>query len=392
MPSGTRNRERRDKMAKSKMLITAVRGKFLACLLLPLTMLLGCTPQDRQSQQISRPVKVARIVDQADSVMSFAGDVRARYETMLSFRVAGKLLARHVDVGDRVRKGQVLARLDQNDYRLAVQDLHAQLASGQSPIGTSYATMWRDTVNCWRKRSPAHLNSTATETAYTTARERAAALEAQLGHAVNQLAYTELAADRDGVVTALEVETGQVVSAGQAIVKVAQLDEKDIHFDVPEHRLPGLKRRQAVSITLWADHEKRMKGQIREIASAADPASRTYRVKAALLEDQEAAQLGMTATVWVPSNTPSQMTVPLSAVFTPQNKPGQPHVWLVDEQTSTVRSVPVQVGETLDGERIAVTGLASGQLLVSAGVQRLAEGQAVRVPDAIALAMNGAER
>jgi multidrug efflux system membrane fusion protein len=139
-----------------------------------------------------------------------------------------------------------------------------------------------------------------------------------------------------------------------------------------------------VSITLWAGHEKRLKGQIREIASAADPASRTYRVKAALLEGQDAAQLGMTATVWVPSNTPSRTTVPLSAVFTPQNKPGQPHVWLVNEQTGTV-----QVGETLDGERIAVTGLASGQLLVSAGVQRLAEGQAVRVPDAIALAMNG---
>ena len=127
-----------------------------------------------------------------------------------------------------------------------------------------------------------------------------------------------------------------------------------------------------------------MKAQIREIASAADPVSRTYRVKAALLEDQEAAQLGMTATVWIPSNTPSRMTVPLSAVFTPQNKPGQPHVWLVDEQAGTVRSVPVQVGEPLDGERIVVTGLASGQLLVSAGVQRLAEGQAVRVPDASA--------
>src|SRR4029078_2153252 len=137
------------------------------------------------------------------------------------------------------------------------------------------------------------------------------------------------------------------------------------------HRLPALKRRQVVSITLWADHEKRMKGRIREIASAADPATRTHRGKAALLEDQEAAQLGMTPTVWVPSNTTSQMTVPLSAVFTPQNKPGEPHVWLGDEQRSTGRSAAVQVGETLDGERIAVTGLASGQLLVSAGVQRL---------------------
>lgn len=369
--------------------LSSIVNKFLACLLLPLTMFLGCTPQDREPHQIVRPVKVARIVDHVDSVMSFAGDVRARYETILSFRVAGKLLARHVDVGDRVRKGQVLARLDQNDSRLAVQDLQAQLASA-----VANRDFLRDDVARYRELlaqkvvSPPEFDRH--QTAYTTARERAAALEAQLGHAINQLAYAELSADRDGVVTALEAERGQVVSAGQAVVKLAQLDEKEIHFDVPEHRLVELTRRQAVTITLWADHERRLKGQIREIASAADPASRTYRVKATLLERQEAAQLGMTATVWVPSNMPSRMTVPLSAVFTPQNKPGQPHVWLVDEQTGTVKSVPVQIGEPLDGEHIAVTGLASGQLLVGAGAQRLAEGQAVRWPDTVALAMNRA--
>src|SRR6185437_17142756 len=102
---------------------------FIGVFLLALMTTLGCSHQDEQPREISRPVKTARIVDQADSVMSFAGDVRARYETILSFRVAGKLSARHVDVGDRVRKGQVLARLDQNDYRLAAQDLQAQLAS-----------------------------------------------------------------------------------------------------------------------------------------------------------------------------------------------------------------------------------------------------------------------
>jgi len=319
--------------------------------------------------------------------MSFAGEVRARYETILSFRVSGKLLARHVDVGDRVRKGQVLARLDQNDSRLAVRDLQAQLASA-----VANRDFLRDDVARYRELlaqkvvSPPEFDRR--QTAYTTARERAAALEAQLGHALNQLAYTELAADRDGVVTALEVEKGQVVSVGQAVVKLAQLDEKEIHFDVPEHRLTELARRQAVTITLWADHERRLKGQIREIASAADPASRTYRVKATLLENHETAQLGMTTTVWIPSNTSSRMTIPLSAVFTPQNQPGQPHVWLVDEQTGTVRSTPVQVGEPLDGEYITVTGLVSGQMLVSAGVQRLAEGQAVRLPDANTLAMN----
>jgi multidrug efflux pump subunit AcrA (membrane-fusion protein) len=110
---------------------TCVVGVFLLAVMTTL----GCNHQDEQSRQISRPVKVARIVDQTDSVMSFAGEVRARYETMLSFRVAGKLLARHVDVGDRVRKGQILARLDQNDYRLAVQDA-AGLRSRRSGLLT----------------------------------------------------------------------------------------------------------------------------------------------------------------------------------------------------------------------------------------------------------------
>jgi multidrug efflux system membrane fusion protein len=360
---------------------------FLGVFVLALITTLGCIQPDEQPRQIARPVKVTRIADQGDSVMSFAGEVRSRYETILSFRVSGKVLARQVDVGDRVRKGQVLARLDQNDYRLAVQDLRAQLASAVANrdfLGDEVAR-YRELV-AQNVISPPEFDRH--HTAYTTARERATALEAQLGHAINQLAYTELSADRDGVVTALEVERGQVVTAGQAVVKLAQLDEREIHFDVPEHRLQGLTRRQAVHITLWTNRDKRLKGQIREIASAADPASRTYRVKATVLEDHETAQLGMTATVWVPSNTSSRMTIPLSAVFTPQNKPGQPHVWLVDEQTGRVRSVPVQVGELLDGEHIAVTGLVSGQLLVSAGVQRLAEGQAVRLPGGIALAMN----
>lgn len=375
-------------MKFTRLSLTYLATCFVGVFLLALMTTLGCSHQDEQPRQISRPVKVTRIVDEGDSVMSFAGEVRARYETILSFRVAGKLVARQVDVGDRVRKGQVLARLDQKDYRLAVQNLQAQLASAVAD-----RDFLRDDVERYRELLAQKVTSPPEfdrhQTAYTTARERAAALEAQLGHAINQLAYTELSADRDGVVTALEVEKGQVVSPGQAVVKLAQLDEKEIHFDVPEHRLPGLTRRQGVHITLWTDHEKRLKGQIREIASAADPASRTYRVKATILEDHEIVQLGMTATVWIPSNTSSRMTVPLSAVFTPQNKPGQPHVWLVDEQTGTVRSMPVQVGELLDGEHIAVTGLVSGQLIVSAGVQRLAEGQAVRVPEQVAAAMQG---
>lgn len=360
--------------------VIKMKGRFLAGLLLPLIVGAGCGDQDRQNQPVSRPVKVFRIEEpSAIGAMRFAGEVRARIETPLSFRVAGKLLERKVDVGDQVGKGQLLALLDGNDFRLAVQALKAQLASAQAD-----STFLRDDLARYRELLAQQVISPPEferhETAYTTARERTAALEAQLSQALNQLTYTALYADRGGVVTALAAEAGQVLAAGQTVVTLARLDEKEIHFDVPEHRLPEIRRQQDVNVSLWADGNRRLKARVREIASAADPASRTYRVKASLLEGFDAAQLGMTATVHIDANAASGIAIPLSAVYTPQNQPDHPLVWLVDEQAATVKSVSVKLGETLAGERIAVEGVAAGQLLVSAGVQRLVEGQAVRLP------------
>lgn len=368
--------------------VIKINGWFLAGLLLPLTISVGCSDQNRQTQAVSRPVKVFRVTEpDAAGVKHFAGEVKARFETPLSFRVAGKLLERKVDVGDLIRKDQLLAILDDNDYRLAVQALKAQLASAQAD-----SHFLRDDLARYRELLTQQVISPPEferhETVYTTARERAAALEAQLGQALNQLNYTELHADRNGVVTALDAEAGQVLAAGQAVVKLAQLDEKEIHFDVPEHRLPEIRRQQAVSVSLWSDDNQRLKAKIREIASAADPASRTYRVKATLLEGMDAAQLGMTATVHIAANTASRIAVPLSAVYTSQNQPDRPLVWLIDEQAATVKSVPVRLGGALDSERIAIEGLTAGQLLVSAGVQRLAEGQAVRLPEELGLPKN----
>lgn len=342
--------------------------------------LVACERQGQEPQS-PRPVNVIRITNQQTQTdRTYPGEVKARFETVLSFRVAGKVVSRSVEIGDRVRNGQLLATLDGNDYRLAVQGLKAQLASAQAD-----STFLRDDLARYRELLTQQVISPPEferhETAYTSARERTAALEAQLAQALNQLNYTELHADRDGVVTALEVEAGQVLAAGQAVVKLAQLDEKEIHFDVPEHRLQEIQRQQAVSVSLWSDDNRRLKARIREIASVADPASRTYRVKATLLEGTDAAQLGMTATVHIAASTASRIAIPLSAVYTRQNQPDHSTVWLVDEQAATVKSVPVRLGETLDGERIAVEGVAAGQLLVSAGVQRLAEGQAVRLPE-----------
>jgi multidrug efflux system membrane fusion protein len=287
-----------------------------------------------------------------------------------------------------VHKGQRVARLDSADYQLGTDALNAQLKSAQAErdFAREDLTRYRELLT-ERVISPAEFDRH--ETAYITARERVATLIAQLSQATNQLHYTDLLADRDGVVTAVEVETGQVVAAGQPVVKLARLDEKEIHIDIPEQRVAGIELHQKVRVTLWASGDRQITARIREIAAAADPASRTYRVKATLLEGQEEARLGKTATVWIPLTTPPRIAVPLSAVFTPQNEPGRPRVWLVDEEASTVRSVPVQLGESLDGERIVVVGVVPGQLVVSAGVQRLAEGRAVRVPEQVAVAMQG---
>jgi RND family efflux transporter MFP subunit len=293
--------------------------------------------------------------------------------------VAGKLINRSVDIGEQVHKGQLLARLDPGDFRLAVQNIKAQFISAKADSDYSKEDLIR-----YRELFDQHIISQPEldrrQTLYITAQQKVAALEAQLGQTDNQLAYADLLADRDGVVTALEVETGQVVVAGQAVIKLAQLDEKEIHIDIPEHHVASIDFQQKVAVTLWADGDKRIKARIREIAAAADPVSRTYRVKATLLEGQDEVRLGMTATVWIPSITPSSLAVPLSAIFTPQNQQEQTSVWLVDERTSTVKAAPIQIGAALPGERVAVTGLSSGQLVVSAGVNRLREAQTVRLP------------
>jgi len=263
---------------------------------LMLLTLAGCTHQD-QDRQLPRPVNVIRIADQtAQSDRPFPGEVKARFETALSFRVAGKLINRAVDIGAQVHKGQVLAKLDPSDYRFEEQNFKAQLIAAKADREYTQEDLSR-----YRELFDQHIISRPEldrhQTLYINAQQKVAALEAQLGQTGNQLAYTDLLADRDGVVTALEAETGQVVAPGQPVIKLARLDEKEIAIDIPEHRVAGIKLQQEVGVTLWVDGDKRIKARIREIAAAADPVSRTYRVKATVLEDRDDVRLGMTATV-----------------------------------------------------------------------------------------------
>jgi multidrug efflux system membrane fusion protein len=348
------------------------------CLLFT-SLLTGCSHQEPEVKSASRPVKVFRVSSISEGrVTPYAGEVRSRFETTLSFRVAGKIIARPVEIGDRVHKGQLLAKLDTSDYRLSVESIKAQLKSAVTDqnFAKDDLARYRELLNQKVISSP---DFDRHQTVYTNAQERVAALEAQLKQTSNQLDYTELSADRDGVITALEVEKGLVVAAGQPVVKLAQLDEKEIHFDIPEQHLADIKNNQRVEISLWSAGERKFNAKIREISAAANSASRTYRAKATLLDGQKEASLGMTATVWITADKTEQIAVPLSAIFTSQNQPKQQKVWLVDEVSYQVKAIPVQTGIALANELTTVAGLKAGQLIVSAGVQRLKEGQSVRL-------------
>ncbi|WP_367025364.1 efflux RND transporter periplasmic adaptor subunit [Methylococcus sp. ANG] len=354
-------------------------GTFI--LLAILSTLAACS-DSRGGPDQTRPVVTFRVGAETDSAaMSFAGEIKARHETALSFRVAGKLASRPVELGDRVRKGQLLASLDAADYKLAMQTVKAQLVSARADLEFTREDLqrYRELLD-QRVVSPPEFDRR--RTAFTAAKERVAALEAQLGQAANQVDYTELRADRDGVVTAVSAETGQVLAAGQPVLTLARFDEQEVSVDIPEHRVGRIHPGQEAAVTLWADG-RRLKARIREIAAAADPASRTYRVRATLLEGQDTARLGMTATLWIDAAGPAEgAAIPLSAVFSPQQQPEPPRVWLVDEARLTVRSVPVRLSGVLSAERVSVEGLMPGQIVVTAGVQRLAEGQKVRIlPD-----------
>lgn len=352
---------------------------YVAFALLLSALIAGCAKQT-EPQTVVHPVRVIRVGEHqiVGNRESYAAEVKARYETKLSFRVPGKVVARRVEIGDRVRKGQLLAQLDPVDYQLASKNLASQLAAAR----TERDFAKDDLVRYRELLELKYISQTEydrRETAYKTANDRVEALQFQLSQANNQTTYTNLYADRYGVVTTLDVETGQVVGAGQVVLKIAQLDDKEVVINIPEHRIAGLRNATEVAVVLWADGDRRIKGRIREISPGADPASRTYTVKVSLLEDENLARLGMTATVYFPQAKPSQPAIPLAAVFQPQNAPSQARVWVVDERTKTVTSVPIKVGVDVADHQVTVSGLAPGQTVVSAGATRLLEGQAVRI-------------
>lgn len=303
--------------------------------------------------------------------------MRARYETDLAFRVAGRVDARKVDVGSQVKAGQVIATLDPSDYVLASHAAHAQLTAAEAEAWLARQDLQRFT----KLRAQNFISQAELDRRRTTAEAAAAQarqLRAEAARQDNQQAYTRLTAPHAGVVTAISFEAGQVVAAGQPVAQLARDGEREVRIDVPENALDGLRAAHNLRIRLWSIPGRDYAGRLREVSPVADAGSRTYSARISLLHPDVAVKLGMTATVEVDSEPRPSLSVAQSALF---RIDGKPQVWVVNTQTRKVAARTVQIGE-LNGERAAiVSGLAAGEWVVTAGVHKLAPGQQVRLAD-----------
>ena len=323
----------------------------------------GCAEKEAPEQPL-RTVRVMKVDGAAVSgSLTFPGEVRARYEGRLGFRLGGKIVERRVDVGAAVKRGQVLARLDAQDA-----SLNAAQAEAARALAEAEAKRYRD-LRAKNFVSQAVLD--AKETALKTA-------AAQAGMARNQAGYALLAADRDGVVTAVEAEAGQVVAAGQTVLRVAEGSEKEIVIAVPEGDVEKLRTAEGFTVVLSSLPGRSWAGRLRELSPSADPATRTFTARIGVPEADESMRLGMSAGVQAKvSSGDTALRLPLSAFFT-RNE--QANVWVVDPATQTVALTKVETDGVAGNEMRVKAGLQPGQLVVTAGASLLEPGQKVRLP------------
>ena len=347
---------------------------FLRILLLA-TLCAGCGDKP-QAPPEARLVNVVRVtIGSTNNDVGYSGEVRPRYETNLSFRLAGKIVARNVEIGGLVKKGDVLARLDPEDQQLNARSAQSQLAAAKSEYEQSKAELQRYT-DLYKKGFISKAEFDRWQNSFNVAKARLEQAQAQLAVTRNQTGYTELAADHVGVVTAILIEVGQVVAAGQTVMKLARTDDREIVISIPENKLSELSAAREIAISLWAEPLKIYKGKVREVSPSADPVTRTYAAKISVLDADPAMKLGMTANVYLRGvQRIVAVMLPATALFQDN---GRAAVWVVDKTSSQVKLVPVEVGEYLEDRVAVMSGLTPGDMVVRAGVHKLFVGEKVR--------------
>ncbi len=362
--------------------ICAARGLVLAAVLLA-----ACSKSAPPAEEI-RPVRLLAVQPAAVALQNtYAGEVRPRYESNLGFRVAGQIQQRLVNVGDGVKRGQVLARLDAKDLNLSEAGSRANLAALKAQLEVERADLERD-----RKLVAENVISQSAYdrqlSIYQAAQAQFEASQAVLRQSGNQVDYALLRADHDGTISAISAEAGQVVAAGQTVATLAWSGATEIAVNVPEDQVQRLSVGQSAQISLWSASGKTYAGTIREIAGSADPATRTYAVRVALSQASDDARYGMSASVRFDiAGLPQLIHIPLTALVEREGKSG---VWVFDRTAGAVSFRPVVPVGAVGNEQLISAGLSAGDLVVTAGAPLLHPAQKVRPLNALADATPGA--
>lgn len=311
--------------------------------------------------------------DQTGRQASYSGEVRGRYETQLSFQTGGKIIKRLVESGSTVKAGDILMEIDAKDIQQTVNSGSAQLSSAQAQL-----TLARNNLERYSKLYEQGAISRAQldqyQSSYDVALSAVQQASAQYNQGTNQLGYSTLTADSDGIISNITAEAGQVVSAGQSVLTLVKDGEREVEINIPENHVESLRHPGQVQVTFWALPGTVTTGEIREISPVADQVTRTYTVRIHLVNPPPNLQLGMTATVTAASTVAQPAAyIPLSAIYQTGDTP---NVWVINEGLVTLR--PVKVGSFGDEKIQILGGLQTGDIIVCAGVQKLHEGQKVR--------------
>jgi len=335
----------------------------------------GCAKHEAAIEQV-RPVQLTQVtLGAAGDSAVFAGEIKPRHEADLGFRIGGKIVARYVDVGAKVKRGQVLARLDPADVGLQTDAAKAQLAAAETEYNFAKAEFERFQALLDQK----FVSASALDAKRNTMNANRAKYEqakAQLAVSANQGSYAALAADQDGVITAVNAEVGQVVTAGQTVVRLARAEEREVAIAVPENRINELRTAREMGVVLWANPTRVYPARVREVAPAVDPATRTFAVRVSILAPDPALQWGMTANVVLRGDGIGDAALlPLTALY---QQDGKPAVWIYDPGTKQVSLRAVEIGPYREDGVVIRSGLNVGDLVVTAGVHKLTVGQTVR--------------
>lgn len=356
----------------------------LAVLPVALTLLLqsGCSESRDEPAVPPRPVLSTVVSADTGPSLTLVGTIEPRYRTDLSFRVLGRIITRDVEVGDLVRKSERVAALDPMALDLAVRSQRAALSNAQAQLRNASATESRQQTLLDRNVSPSSTFETA-EQARVAAEAEVVRAQSNLTKAQEQLGYTELRSDFDGVVTEVSAEVGQIVSAGQTVVTVAQPDVREAVVDIPESVNGEVQPGTVFDVALQLDERIRTTGSVREIAPEADSITRSRRVRIALDKAPGTFRLGTTVTATIKGGAASSSTVrlPLSALL---ERDGQSLVFVVDEATGIVSERQVTIAARSKRSITVSAGLGPGTRVVTAGVNSLSPGQKVKIENGAA--------